>query len=122
MSDSKEKLHDLVKEAIPNPDTGVVNFRALRDVLAATIGNADAFGIKNDSNSSSSEEHTGTEKSALSKKNHDVKELTEKLDVIADRLNVFTVDLSQKIDKLDNRVTKLEQITKLNKKDENENK
>lgn len=37
MSHTKEQLFELIREAIPSTDEGIVNFRALRDALAATI-------------------------------------------------------------------------------------
>ena len=123
MPKSKEHLRDLVKEAIPNPDAGVVNFRALRDVLAASIDHPEALGIKNSSIHSSAEHADDAEadekddqKHPSSKSdttNNNIRELTSKLDLIVDRFDVFTQDLSEKIQKIDNRVTKLEQINKI---------
>lgn len=122
MPRSKEHLRDLVKEAIPNPDAGVVNFRALRDVLAASIDHPEALGIKNNSSDSSAEHAGDTEadgkddqKYPSSKNdttNNNIKEITSKLDLIVDRFDVFTQDLSEKIQKIDNRVQKLEQTNK----------
>lgn len=123
MPKSREHLRDLVKEAIPHPDAGVVNFRALRDVLAASIDHPEALGIKN-SSSLSSAEHAGDDEangkddqnhpsSKTDSTNNNIRELTSKLDLIVDRFDVFTQDLSEKIQKIDNRVTKLEEINKI---------
>lgn len=117
-------MRELVKEAIPNPDAGVVNFRALRDVLAASIDHPEALAIKKSSSNSSVEPDDAANSeqkhsSSKTEQKNDIKEITGKLDLIVDRFDVFTHDLSEKMDKLDNRVKKLEGIHKLdNKKDE----
>lgn len=124
MPKSREHLRELVKEAIPNPDAGIVNFRALRDVLAASIDHPEALAIKKSSSNSSGEPDDAANSeqkhpSSKTEKKNDIKEITGKLDLIVDRFDVFTQDLSEKMDKLDKRVKKLEDIHKLdNKKDE----
>lgn len=138
MSKSKEHLRELVEEAIYKSDATVVNFQALRDLLAASIGQHTVGGvIPQDSNNPPNNYGNDTKvngrpasgrensKNALPEtaanvrqsiiKNNNMKDLTLKLDSILNRFNIFSQNLSQKMDKLNDRVKDLE-IINLDKK------
>lgn len=119
MTKTKEELRQLVKQAIPNPDAGIVNFRALRDVLAATIDHPSTNGIIS-SSTDAPEDDCGDTNDSNDKKsgkttarssvvgNRNIKNVTEKLDAIVCRFDAFSEDLAARIEKLNNRVSKLE--------------
>lgn len=114
MSTTKEELLTLVQQAIPNPDAGVVNFRVLRDVLAATI--------QRHPGASTQKIHTRTLKSSavgslklIGVINPPSVINDNEMEDLAERLNSLVIkfeNLYRKLDKLNERVTNLENLTK----------
>lgn len=138
MSQSKEHLRSLMKEAIPDSSLGIVNFRALREVLAATIDHSMAD-YDNGSNINEAQEHDSGEineinddssnmnvaqehdsgeineqpKPSNSPSNEEIKsidmmKLNGKLDEICHRFGEFSSNLLNKMEILSNKVSLLE--------------
>lgn len=116
----KEHLRKLVKEAIPSTEEGIVNFRALRELLAASIEHQHPAGRakSNDENDAKTHVHPKIH-SALG--NNEVKfdhlrDLAEKhFESIFQRFETSLDGLSQQLDRIDERITQLENV------DENKN-
>lgn len=111
MSKTKEELLTLVQQAIPNPDAGIVNFRVLRDVLAATVDRPlGATGPK--SNARGSKSIGGSPKLTTNMSNiikiNEMDDLMEKLSSVMNQLDAFR----RKFDKLNERVTNIENLMK----------
>lgn len=126
MPKSRECLHAMVKQAIPNPDAGIVNFRALREVLAASIDHPSAGSNQEDTsaadNSSKRNDSTISADKATfrtsANSNSNIKELHRKLDSVVERFDVFSEELLNKMDKLNKRVSKIEAIQSVKKEEE----
>lgn len=128
MPQTKEQLYELIEEAIP-PNKGIVNFRVLRDVLAASIdyksssdsdggGGGDAkqmsvskrkiddkiYATPEKRHKPYSSRHSSGRSQQNSKYDSNIKEFAGKLDTVLDRFD----GLSKKVDKLNDIVKRLE--------------
>lgn len=128
MPQTKEQLYELIEEAIP-PNKGIVNFRVLRDVLAASInykssidsdggGGGDAkqisiskrkiddkiYATPEKRHKPYSSRHLSGRSQQNSKYDSNIKEFAGKLDTVLDRFD----GLSKKVDKLNDIVKRLE--------------
>lgn len=133
MPQLKEHLRGLVEEAIPKSDVAVVNFQALRDLLAASIGHHTDGGVKPGDSSKMPQNYGSDTKSNGQKsserkslhnsspqtsayvrksiiKSSNMRNLTDKFDSILNRFETFSTDLSHQMEKLNNRVKNLENI------------
>lgn len=107
----KEHIRELIKEAIPSSEEGIVNFRALRDVLEASLGHNSTETLKMDSKKNenqSASQTSGNAKKGSSKHNDMTGFAEREFEKTFTKFEDALKNLVQKLDTIENRVSKLE--------------
>lgn len=112
----KEHLRKLIREAIPSTEDGVVNFRALRELLAASIEHQHPDGrSKSTHKHDTNKEHLHSQIIAALAPNEvkldQLKNLAEKhFESIFERFDNSLEALAHQLDKIEERILQLENV------------
>lgn len=116
MDVKKKHIRELIKEAIPSSDEGIINFRALRDVLEASVEHhtanvdmANSNKMNNKNNEHQSESQTPGNSGKGSSKRSDMTSFAEQeFEKTFARFEGSLQGLVQKLDTIESRVSQLE--------------